>query len=337
MKKLWSKHFFSEVLSLLPFEKGVIVGTTFGATYINLKGSKELSWKLGRGVTSACFLGNELVLGTGFPGSLVFLEGTRISRVLRTKGSVNCMMEHERDLIAGTGFLKKAFSEGMYLSKYVHFKEGWEKHREEVEGMIYRVTRDLDLLWKRPVPGIVVSLQKVSENEALIHAVYDVLQLMELKNGEILKTLRINEPIRKVKVVKREKVIYALTTKSLIKYDFELEEIGREEGSNFTSIATNEEFLAIGSKNGKIAIRREGRTEEYLLEGKVEDMSIVNRTIFGIVEKKKAHFAFEIRGEEISEHQLKGEPIGLSGFDNRIYLGTRGRVYCFELRKKYRK
>ncbi len=337
MEKLWSKRFFSEVLSLLPFEKGVIVGTTFGATYINLKGSKEISWKLGRGVTSSCFVGNELVLGTGFPGSLVFLEGTRISRVLRTKGSVNAMLEYEKDLIAGTGFLRKAFSEGMYLSKYVHFEEGWERHKEEVEGMAYRVTMDLDLLWKTVIPGIVASMKKLGNGILLIHAVYDILALMELKEGRIEKVLSVKEPIKRVEFLGNKGEIWALTTKSLIRYDLDLNEVEREEGSNLSTIASDGKNFAIAEKGGKIRARFSGFEKEYYVDGKPEDIRIVGSRIFGILERKKTHYAFLASEKETSEHLLKGEPIGIGEFEGRAYVGTRGRVYCFRLRKKHQK
>ncbi|RLF66014.1 MAG: hypothetical protein DRN30_02905, partial [Thermoplasmata archaeon] len=216
MKLLWSKSFLNTISFVRLKEDKALVGTTFGFSVLDANTGKKIiskgTWKR---VQAMDFWKDKYVVGHSFPGSLMWFEGKDLLWVYRTMGSVNTVLHFGSYILAGTGFLTDIKgARHVYVSSY-YVNETWKEMKGKLRGVLYSISKDLSIRWRKEVQGIVSDLIRISQDLVLVRMVYNRIGVLKVSDGEWISVKDFEDPIRIARTVDSE--VYVITRGSLVR------------------------------------------------------------------------------------------------------------------------
>ncbi len=336
MELLWSRSFLNTISFLGLKEDKALVGTTFGFSVLDANtGRRIISKATWKRVQSLDFWEDKYVVGQSFPGSIMWFEEKDPLWIYRTTGSVNAVLHFGSHIIAGTGFLTDIKgARHVYVSPY-YVDDKWREMKGKLRGVLYSISRDLNIRWRKEVQGIVGDLIRISQDLVLVRMVYNKIGTIRSSNGEWISLREFEEPIRAATTSDNE--VFLITRNNLMKASLpDLEVLGQIRTYKPFALATSPRYVCLTEGKNVLKCYEKDSLKlvwKKMLTQNIRGLKFVTDDGLIAITAKERHgkiLLISPKGEILEERKISRVPIYISGYGSKFLVGTLSKVFAFE-------
>jgi len=336
MRILWTRSFLNTISFVRARNSRALVGTTFGLSVLDIKSGKKVfsrsTWKR---VQSADVHGDSYVIGLSFPGSIMWLDGKNLIWTYRTMGSVNSVLHFGAFVIAGTGFLTDIKGvRHVYISPY-HAGDKWKEFKEKLRGVIYSISRDLSVRWRKEVRGIVSGMMEIERGLIATRLLYDRVAVLSSSSGEWVSMKSLGAPIRSFRADSQG--MCAIIDNKLVMLSVpELEVVGEVPIADPIALACSRNAICVSEKRAIMCYDRESLEVIWRvsMNQNVRGIEILPKgDVLVITGKDRNGKIIHLgpNGETLEEVSTKGVPIYISAEGDTVLVGTLSRLIAIKV------